>query len=206
MKCNMNHRDSYRPDPMPEKEEEYKYYPRPKPRPKHQTETILKCGNSMGSTPLCTYDGGISRNGLDGGCGSTPAIVASVGLDTSELINPTIKIDFSSLISFKTCGDDNYLLRVVFKLSKVCGRSHVPLGTWTFEQIQHEENSVAQVDGCEFVQETDAFCFSWCESDDCPDCCRYMVEIVDQQCYNIDFAVVSNISLTALAVGEKKVY
>jgi len=35
-------------------------------------------------------------------------------------------------------------------------------------------------------------------------CCRYIVEIVDQQCYNIEFVNVSNISLAALAVGIKK--
>jgi len=203
MKCNMNHRDSYKPEHMPEREEEYKYYPHPKPRPKHQTETILKCGTSVGSGPL-SCNSGLS---VDGGYGSPHTVEATVALDTSELINPTVKIDFSSLISFKTIGDDNYFLRLVFKLSKVCGGSPIPLGTWAFEQIHQErDGKAAQVDGCEFVQETDAFSFSWCECDDCPDCCRYIVEIVDQQCYNIDFVTVSNISLTALAVGKKKIY
>ena len=135
-----------------------------------------------------------------------PTVLATVALDTSQLIDPTVKIDFSSLISFKTIGDDNYFLRLVFKLSKICGGSPIPLGTWAFEKSHYEDDTVAQVDGSEFVQETDSFCFSWCGCEDCPDCCRYIVEIVDQQCYNIDFAAVSNISLSALAVGLKKVY
>ena len=176
---------------IPEKEE-----CRCKPHPNHETETILKCGTVTGSAPLscnCAVDGN----------GWHSTVLATVALDTGKLIKPTVKIDFSSLISYKTVGDDNYFLRLTFKLSKACDGSPIPLGTWTFEQAHHEDEAApTQVDG-EYVQETDPFCFSWCECEDCPDCCRYIVEIVDQQCYNIDFAVVSNISLTALAVGEK---
>ncbi len=170
-----------------------------KPHSNHETETILRCGTVTGSAPLsCGCVVGSNGNGW------LSTVLATVVLDTSKLIKPTVKIDFSSLISFKTCGDDNYFLRLTFRLSKACDGSPVPLGTWTFEQIHHEDETAAnQIDG-EFVQETDSFGFSWCECEECPDCCRYIVEIVDQQCYNIDFAVVSNISLTALAVGLKK--
>jgi len=200
MKCNMNYRDSYRyADHEPEREERKPSPPpHPQPKPKHQTETILRCGTSVGSTPL-------SCNGpvLDGG-GWHPTVLATVALDTTQLIDPTVKIDFSSLVSFKTCGDDNYFLRLVFKLSKICCGSPIPLGTWSFEKIHHEDEAVAQINGSEFIQETDSFSFSWCGCEDCPDCCRYIVEIVEQQCYNIDFVTVSGISLTALAVGLKK--
>lgn len=174
-----------------------------KGKPHHQTETILRCGTVTGSGPLsCNSTAmlGVASNGY----GFQPVVQATVALDTSQLIDPTVKIDFSSLISFKTCSDDNYSLRLVFKLSKICGGGCIPLGTWTFEQISQEINGVASpVNGGEFVQETDSFCFSWCECDDCPDCCRYIVEIVDQQCYNIAFVNVSSISLSALAVGLK---
>ncbi|MDD3363510.1 MAG: DUF4489 domain-containing protein [Syntrophomonas sp.] len=171
-------------------------------KPHHQTETILRCGTATGSGPLSCNGIGIPSVGSNG-YGFQPIVQAAVVLNTSKLINPTVKIDFSSLISFKTCGDDNYFLHLAFKLSKVCGGGRIPLGTWTFEQSHHEDNAVASTNGGEFVQETDPFCFSWCECDDCPDCCRYIIEIVDQQCYNIEFVTVSNISLTALAVGLK---
>ena len=193
MKCNINHRDSCRDtDRIAEYEDR-----KPRPHPKHQAETILRCGTSVGSTPL-------SCNGpiLDGAAWY-PTVLATVALDTSHLIDPTVKIDFSSLISFKTTNDINYFLRLVFKLSKICCGSPIPLGTWSFEKIRSEE-AVAVVGS--FVQETDSFCFSWCGCEDCPDCCRYIVEIVDQQCFNIDFVAVNSISLTALAVGLKKVY
>jgi hypothetical protein len=194
----MNYRDGYKyGDPAPEPEDR-----KPCPPPKLQTETILRCGTSAGSTPLsCSAP---ILGGSGGGWNST--VLATVTLDTSELIDPTVKIDFSSLISFKTCDDVNYFLRLVFKLSKVCCGSPIPLGTWAFEQLQNVGVGADQIDGSGFVQETDSFCFSWCSCEDCPDCCRYIVEIVDQQCYNIDFAAVCNISLSALAVGLKKVY
>jgi len=172
-------------------------------KPQQPTETILSCGTATGSGPLSCNSivmVGVASNGY----GFQPNVQATVALDTSQLINPTVKIDYSSLISFKTCSDDNYFLRLVFKLSKICGGGCILLGTWTFEQISQDINGVVdQVSGGSSVQETDAFCFSWCECDDCPDCCRYIVEIVDQQCYNITFVNVSNISLSALAVGQK---
>lgn len=198
MKCNTNYRDSYRyADPVPEREERKPSPPPPHHQPKHETVTILRCGTSVGSTPL-------SCNGpvLDGGAWQ-PIVLATVALDTSHLIDPTIKIDFSSLISYKTSTDINYFLRLVFKLSKICCGSPIPLGTWSFEKIHSEE--AIPIEGS-FVQETDSFCFSWCGCEDCPDCCRYIVEIIDEQCANIDFVAVSSISLTALAVGLKKVY
>jgi hypothetical protein len=174
----------------------------------HETVTILKCGTSTGSAPLSCNGPALAGVGGGGGYGFQPVEQATVVLDTSELINPTIKIDFSSLISFKTSSDDNFFLKLAFKLSKVCGGSHIPLGTWTFEEASSDYGPRdAQVNGgggyCGYVKETEAFCFSWCECDDCPDCCRYIVELVDQQCYNIDFANISNISLTAMAVGMK---
>lgn len=175
---------------IPEKEEY-----RCQPHSYHQTETILRCGTSMGSVPLSCYEDYRFQ----------PIVLATVALDTSNLINPTVKIDFSSLISFKTSDDEEYFLRLAFKLSKICNGSPIPLGNWTFEKkVEHEDNGRNSCNHDEFVQETDAFCFSWCECEDCPDCCRYIVEIVDQQWNDIDFAIVSNISLTALAVGLKK--
>jgi hypothetical protein len=173
-------------------------------KPCHQTETILKCGTVTGSGPLSCNS--IALNGVgSNGYGFQPIVQAAVTLDTSKLIDPTVKIDFSSLISFKTCSE-YYFLRLAFKLSKFCCGKSIPLGTWTFEQVHQEGAPTAATPILgEFVQETDPFCFTWCEcDDDCPECCRYVVEIVDQQCYNIDFVTVSNISLTALAVGLKK--
>lgn len=173
-------------------------------QPDKQMETILKCGTVVGSAPLsCNSSVWVPESN---GYGAQPVVLATVVLDTTQLIKPTIKIDFSSLISFKTFSGDNYSLHLVFKLSKICSGSPISLGTWTFEQTAYDQQvRESQQIGCGYVQETDSFCFSWCECDEeCPDCCRYIVELVDQQCYNINFVAITNISLTAMAVGLKK--
>ena len=189
----------------PEKYEPEEMESKPHPKPCEITETILKCGTVTGSAPLTCNPG-------DGGgpCGSQPVVQASVALDTNGLHEPTVKIDFSSLISFKTC-DENYFLHLGFRLTKICGGFPIHLGTWTFEKSYNEFHG-----GCVMqdpllppppsgsAQETESFCFSWCECEDCPGCCRYIVELIDQRCYNIIYAAVSNVSLTALVVGEKK--
>lgn len=195
-------------------EEHNEHGPEKKDKNKHdeQTVTILKCGTVSGSAPTAVPGIVLGRavNGIGGGgCGFQPVVQAAVTLDTSEIKNVTVKIDFSSLITFKTCGDDNYFLRLVFKLIKICDGAHIPLGSWTFEQVSNEGSKGAQVNGSggygDFVQETDPFCFTWCEcDDDCSDCCRYIVELVDQQTYNIEFFTITNIALTALASGKKK--
>jgi hypothetical protein len=181
---------------------------KPKPeKKKHKrkhhkhTETILKCGTAAGSAPLSLNNIVVNGAAING-YGFQPIVQATVPLDTSNLINPTVKIDFSSLISFRTSDEDNYFLRLAFRLSKICSGGPIPLGTWTFERVS-QETEVTPVEG-EYVQGTDAFCFNWCECDDCPDCCRYIVEIIDQQFFNIAFAAVTNISLSAIAVGQKK--
>ncbi len=169
-----------------------------------QKETILRCGTSSGSAQICCNSGvsATLTNGIGGGYGFNPTPLATVALDTSGLIDPTIKINFSSLINFRTTATENYFLRLVFKLSKVCGGGPIPLGTWAFEKISQQ--AVTSPSQNDFLQETDPFSFTWCECDDCPDCCRYIVEIVNEECFNINFASINNISLTAEAVGKKK--
>jgi hypothetical protein len=188
---------------------------KPHPKPRKETVVVLNCGTTTGSAPLSCNCPPHEQH---------PVVQAGVTLDTDNIINPTIKIDFSALISFKTKYDD-YFLHLGFKLSKICAGSHIPLGTWNFEKSNRE--GFFPIDGAEApcapgvpdapllfpplhpsgsLQETDSFSFSWCECNDCPGCCRYIVELVEHQCYNIDFALVSNISFTAMAVGEKRKY
>jgi hypothetical protein len=166
----------------------------------HREMTILKCGTSTGSGPLPVnrfMDEDVRR--------FRPIVQATVVLDTHDLIEPTVKIDFSSLITFKT-SNDKFLLNIMFKLSKICHEEErIPLGTWTFEEAQGEKKWETQYKDDKFVQETESFCFTWCEDDvERSERCRYIVEIIDLQSINIDFAIVSNVSLTAMAVGEKR--
>ena len=47
----------------------------------------------------------------------------------------------------------------------------------------------------------ESFGFSWCECQDCPDCCTYIVEVVDVQAFGIQSVSITNVSISALAVG-----
>jgi hypothetical protein len=132
-------------------------------------------------------------------------VLATVVLDKKRLLEPTVKIDFSSLISFRTSGED-FFLNIMFRLSKICREEErIPLGTWTFEESQLDKRWKTRENSDRSVQETESFCFTFCEEDEDRDRhCRYIVEIIDLQSNNIDFAIVSNVSLTALAVGHKR--
>lgn len=178
-------------------------------------ETIVKCGMGMSPGPLCR-----DNNVAAGGANSVPGggyqrqcpVIASVVLDTRKLKNSTVKIDFSSLISFKTCAyiAGGYNLRLVFKLNRICQGGHpVTLGTWTFEkaaEIPYQANgfTATETNGGFRVQETESFGFTWCECGACPGCCTYQVQLVEQECYNIDFACINNIFITGTVSGCKK--
>ncbi len=168
--------------------------------PPKQTVTILKCGTVTGSVPLNfgLQPGGLQAESVAIGYGFSP-VLAAVVLDTENLTNTTIKIDFSSLISFRTTSE-NFQLNLLFSLKKVCHSQKVELGTWTFEKSSNvSDGAIGQ-----YIHETDPFCFTWCECHDCPDCCRYIVEVSTGPGYNVDFAFISNIALAATAVGVPK--
>lgn len=198
--CHSNPWDD--PDPYPWPRPCPPPHPEPKPEPHHEPETvtILNCGTANGST-LLSFNGPIGPGPI------APKVLATVPLSTDGLIDPTVKIDFSSLITFRTFGTDNYSLRLTFRLSRICGGAPVPLSEWTFEKSSFE------VDGPppppqfpqppEFSQQIVPFCFSWCQCDTIPDGCQYIVELVEAQYSNITFARVDFGSLTALAVGKK---
>lgn len=178
------------------------------------TEAILKCGTVGGTGHVCLNrrddrDHGRDRNDFN----RSP--IATVSIDTRELMNPTVKIDFTSLISFRTSSrsNDDFSLRLVFRLSKMCHDGHrIPLREWVFEK-RRENDSHGGRDlleknghGSSKIEETESFCFSWCDCSEFPDCCRYFVEVIDRECDEVDSAVVSNVTLTALAVGTRRHY
>jgi len=180
----------------PHKPEKHKKHHDCHPHPK--TETILKCGTAASIPPIT----GSVLNGAAGSSNSYGSnVVANVALDTTGLVDPTVKIDFSSLISFRTTDANNYSLRLAFRLSRVCDGNHIPLGTWTFEKTSNEPDAIF-VTG-EYVQETDSFSFSYCQCETCPGCCYYVVELCEQYPYNISFVDISGVTLSALAVGQK---
>lgn len=177
------------------------YPPHPHPEPHPSPVTILNCGTGSGiSLP-------VTNNVLSGGggYGFIPQVVGTVNIDTSRLKDITKKIEFSSVINFK--AENFFFFTVVFQLSAICnGGFKQPLGTWTYEkQVELEYDLAEQAQNLgPFELDFDfkePFCFTWCECDECPECCRFIVEVVDVRSCNVECASLTNVSISAMAVG-----
>lgn len=187
--CRPDH--DYRPDDDC-KHDDHKHDDRPKfPIP----ITILNCGTGTGvSLPVNNING----NGI-----IAPLVVGSVNLDTGHLKKSTKKIEFSSLINARTDEFENdFTLRIIFQLSAVCnGGCKVPLGTWSYEKhVELEQEGVGSLPE-QVWSFQDPFSFVWCECEECPECCRFIVEVAQFQSESIVSASITNVGISALAVG-----
>jgi hypothetical protein len=170
----------------------------------YHKNVILNCGTGAGLIlPI-------------GGCDSKsswqpPAlVVGTVSLNNSDLHEPTVKIDFSSLINFRaSSAGGKYFIGIIFQLSRICNNSSkVPLATWIFEKKADESNDhvafccdnsyVAPHPDIVRVNDTVPFSFTWCECHVCPGCCTYILEIIDFDSAFIDFASIANIGINAI--------
>lgn len=171
----------------------------------HPENVILHCGTGAGL--ILPVGGCDSKSGW-----KPPAlVVGTVNLNTSGMHNPTVKIDFSSLINLRAASaGGRYFMGIIFQLSKICNSSKIPLATWIFEEKVDNFHDFAAC-CCEpdyigpnpvhvRVNDTVPFSFSWCECHSCQGCCTYILEVIDFDSAFIDFASISNISLTAMAV------
>lgn len=160
------------------------YYPHPRPRPRPKiNQTILACGTGNGLI-IPVHDEEESQL-------FNPYVLASVAIDISELKKATVKVDFSSIITFRENDEDD--LRLVFQLSKSYQFGNkIPLGTWTFER---------DFDDNDEFETSDSFGFTWCECDACPGCAYYTVELINVESEGVDFAAITSVNINALAVG-----
>ena len=177
----------------------------------HHQEVILSCGNGTGLNLPVGESGGCSCASGDRWQPPT-LVVGTVNIDISGLHKPTVKIDLSSLINFRATSDDGeHFLGIIFQLSKFCNNgAKIPLATWIFEKKVDnihdncafccEPNSDAPKPEPVEVNNQEAFAFTWCECNACPGCCTYILEIIDFESAFIDFASISNVSITAMAV------
>ncbi|MGS0764775.1 DUF4489 domain-containing protein [Syntrophomonas curvata] len=174
------------------------------PPPGNVNQTILACGSGTG---VVLPDHSESNSQL-----FNPYVVASVAIDTRTLVRPTVKIDFSSLITFKEADYYPSDLRLTFQLIKVCENgARVALGTWNYERFievhgglcVRNAEAAPSVNSGHFtrIETVDSFGFTFCECQDCPGCCHYVVEIINAETNNVDHPAVSNGAITALAVG-----
>lgn len=180
--------------------------PNPKPQRHHKNEIKFACGNGSGLS-LPVFGGALSVT--QGAAYSFPSLIAgSVSLDTSKLVDPTVKIDFSSIVNFIidiSAYQVGVLISIDFRLIKICDGNKVPLGTWTYHKSVNAGGALPGVEsngglGLE-VDFREPFNFSWCECQECPGCCTYVVEISNVNSFGIASASLTNVSISALAVG-----
>ncbi len=169
-------------------------------------ETILSCGQGSGLTLPVNNVAVQNASGL-GFIGTQSLPVGTVTIDSSCLVRPEVKIEFSSILNFKADLLWGFTFRVVFKLSRICDRgSRVPLSTFTYEKsLNIGLGSMAVPSGifADF-QFSEPFGFVFCDCQECPGCCDYIVEIVDIAAYNIEGASITNVGIAAVASGDPK--
>jgi len=160
--------------------------------PKHPCPqgVILKC---------CPASGSITLTGAPTTTITSPMPIANVTVDTTCLCSPMVKIDFSSIITFRTTVPANDASAdLMFRLSKTCDSGNtIGLGTWTFERRYDlsETTTIA-------LSTSDSFNFTLCECGACSECCTYTVELVSGVVNSSTVTVGSaTLSVIATAVG-----
>lgn len=181
-----------------------------RPHPHYKEKVEFACGNSSG-LPLPIYGipwiQGANSNGT-ASFSFTPLVVGTVSLDTSSMSQPAVKVDFSSIVNFLvdvSAYTAVIFISIDFCLVKICNGSRTPLGTWTYRKSINLDDAPSSIPLDSLGLQLDfreAFNFSWCECQDCPGCCTYVVEIVNFNSYDITSASLTNVSINALAVGN----
>lgn len=126
------------------------------------------------------------------------ATVAKVFVNTKKNCNPTVSIEFSSIVSFLATDDglnpDDFGAegRLNFALFRVCnGKSAELLKNWTYEVARIED----AFEGMRFI---DTFSFNFCDVLTCSGCCEYFVEVSVENLVTANIKV-NNAHITALA-------
>lgn len=170
-------------------------------------EVVLSCGTGSGvALP--------SNSGVPVliGAPQSELVVGIVTLDTRDMEKPSVKIDFSSVVNFLAeVNLGGVFISLLFTLKKICDGDKIPLGTWTYQKavsfgfiqgaVEDGVQVNTQVNGGVEIDFRESFGFTWCECQDCPDCCTYIIEVADFQSYNVQCASITNVSVSALAVG-----
>jgi len=128
---------------------------------------IFECSQGTGTDIERTIPNGLSDASVNY---FHPRSLGCLTIDTSCLKMPVVKFDFSSIIKFRSAGNEDRPVRLTFQLFKQCENGpEVSCGTWDY---------VAALDVND-ERVTTSFCFSHCECNACPGCCTYSVKITE---------------------------
>lgn len=134
--------------------------------------------------------------------------IASLELELEHFKHPTVKLDFSSIVSFRdmdlgamaglSAANASFTIKL-FRLSDCCQK--ICIGTWEFKRYY---NDIAICEPGLFLAATsDSFCFTKCDKPKCEECVTYLLEVHDTTFDEILLSklVMKNINFNAIAVG-----
>lgn len=95
-----------------------------------------------------------------------PAPLVCTALDTTCLCRPIVNVEFDCNIGIVFIEAFDAQVSLTFELKKSCDNGQeVVCGTWVFTK-----NNL-------FISSIDSFAFRFCDSNPCPSCCTYTVEV-----------------------------
>ena len=159
--------------------------------PKPQ-KILLECGYNPQDAIFEIYDGCVKRD--------QAFVLDRVVVDTTCLVRPLIKIEFSSLVFFKAEGEGSCEQKIetglLFELERICNGNKEVLQCWQYEKEIEVKSEKLEYESSE------PFTVTFCDRV-CPGCCEYKI-VVKGKDFKGDFAAlrVTKPNLSALAQGQ----
>lgn len=159
-----------------------------------ETKLFLECGLNPQDAIFEVDDGRIEDNQC--------FVLNRVLVDTSRLIKPLVKIEFSSLVVFEAEDEEGpeheVEVDLLFKLIRSCNGHSEVIQTWRYLYEIDVENCINELE----VEISESFTFTFCDRI-CPDCCEYRVEVEGKDFEGeFEFLRVSRPELSAIVQGE----
>lgn len=159
--------------------------------PKPQ-KILLECGYNPQDAIFEIYDGCVKRD--------QAFVLDRVVVDTTCLVRPLIKIEFSSLVFFEAEGEGSCEQKIetglLFELERICNGNKEVLQCWQYEKEIEVKSEKLEYESSE------PFTVTFCDRV-CPGCCEYKI-VVKGKDFKGDFAAlrVTKPNLSALAQGQ----
>lgn len=171
---------------------DYNYYPKKKVQ-----KLFLEFGFSPEAAVFDIDDGEVRENQW--------FILDRVSVDTSNLIKPTIKIDFTSLVVFAGEDEGTYEPEVevdlLFRLERICNGTYSTIQSWRYlKEIDVEDDNERLSLELE-LEISESFAVSYIDKN-CPGCCEYRIVVEGRDFEGeFDYLRVIKPTLTALVQG-----
>lgn len=135
--------------------------------------------------------------------------LAAIELDLEGFKHPVVKLDFSSIVSFRdidlgflagiNAANASFTIKL-FRLSDCCQK--ICIGTWEFKRY-YNDIAISET-GLFLAATSDSFCFTKCDKPKCEECVTYLLEIHDTTFDEnlVTKLILKNINFNAIAVDK----